>query len=367
MKRIIYFLIAAIFIFSCSSEPHYSISGKISGGDSVTFLLQKRDAGKLVTIDSAYAKKGTFKMLGGAVKYPVMAILSAKGTRMRTTFYLENADILITGKLDSLFNATITGSKTQDEYKGYVDSNKSLNEKYAKAYNDFQIANQNNDTVKVSALEKEIIALENEMLTLQKNFVKNNPSSFVSPSILKGLSYEMEAGELESYINSFDTAVANTPEVKELKDRIGLMKTVAVGQKAPDFIMNDPKGNPVSLSSRIGPKLLLIDFWAAWCGPCRRENPNVAKVYQEFHKKGFDILGVSLDQKKEDWVKAIADDKLTWTHVSDLQYWNNSAARLYAVYSIPANFLLDANGVIIARNILGVDLNNKVKEILGDK
>jgi peroxiredoxin len=366
MKRVIYFLIV-IFIFSCSSGPHYTISGKIAGADSVTFLLQKRDAGKLVTIDSAYSKKGIFKMEGAAVKYPVMVILSARGTRMRTTFYLENSDIIITGKLDSLYNASITGSKTQDEYRGIVDSNKSLNEKYTKVYNDFQIANQNNDTAKVSALEKEIINLENEMLTLQKNFVKNNPASFVSPSILKGLSYQMEAGELESYINAFDTAVANTPEVKELKERIGLMKTVAVGQKAPDFTMNDVKGNPVSLSSVIGPKLLLIDFWAAWCGPCRKENPNVAKVYSEFHKKGFDILGVSLDQKKEDWVKAIADDKLTWTHVSDLQYWNNSAARLYAVYSIPANFLLDENGVILARNIVGVDLNNKVKEILGDK
>ena len=122
------------------------------------------------------------------------------------------------------------------------------------------------------------------------------------------------------------------------------MKTVAVGQKAPDFTMNDPDDKPVSLSSRIGPKLLLIDFWASWCAPCRQENPNVVKVYNEFHKKGFDIFGVSLDQKKEDWVKAISDDKLTWTHVSDLKYWGNDAARLYAVNQIPSNFLLDDKG-----------------------
>ncbi len=107
--------------------------------------------------------------------------------------------------------------------------------------------------------------------------------------------------------------------------------------------------------------MLLIDFWAAWCGPCRRENPNVVKVYKEFSKKGFDVFGVSLDQKKDDWVKAISDDKLTWTHVSDLKYWENAAARLYAVYSIPANFLLDEKGVIIARNLRGDELYNKVK------
>ena len=115
---------------------------------------------------------------------------------------------------------------------------------------------------------------------------------------------------------------------------------------------------------KIGPKLLLIDFWAAWCNPCRQENPNVVKVYNEFHKKGFDVLGVSLDQKKEDWVKAIADDKLTWTHVSDLKYWGNDAAKLYAVNSIPSNFLLDDKGIIIARNLRGDDLYKKVKEIL---
>jgi thiol-disulfide isomerase/thioredoxin len=131
--------------------------------------------------------------------------------------------------------------------------------------------------------------------------------------------------------------------------------------------MNDPADKPVSLSSRIGPKLLLIDFWASWCGPCRQENPNVVKVYNEFHKKGFEIFGVSLDQKKEDWVRAISDDKLTWTHVSDLKYWGNDAARLYAVNAIPSNFLLDDKGIIIGRNLRGDELYNKVKDILDKK
>ncbi|PKP23051.1 MAG: alkyl hydroperoxide reductase, partial [Bacteroidetes bacterium HGW-Bacteroidetes-21] len=187
------------------------------------------------------------------------------------------------------------------------------------------------------------------------------------PSILGSISYSMEADELETMLNNLDTSIASLPQMISLQERVSVLKAVAIGQKAPDFTMNDVDGNPVSLSSITGSKLLLVDFWAAWCGPCRKENPHIVKVYNEFHKKGFDILGVSLDQKKEDWVKAIEDDKLTWTHVSDLQYWSNAAARAYAVSSIPASFLLDETGTIIAKNLRGDDLYNKVKEVLEAK
>jgi peroxiredoxin len=216
----------------------------------------------------------------------------------------------------------------------------------------------------MSQIEKAADAVSKEMTDMQKKFIKNNPSSFVTPSILRSLSYEMEAGEIETAINAMDTSVSKIPVVQELKVRVEAMKKVAIGQKAPDFTLNDIDGNPVSLSSKIGSKVLLVDFWAAWCGPCRQENPNVVKVYNEFKNKGFDIFGVSLDQSKDDWVKAIADDKLTWTHVSDLKYWGSDAAKLYAVNSIPANFLLDETGTIIARNLRGDDLRNKVSEIL---
>lgn len=365
MKNFINLILTALLIASCSTEPHYVINGKIEGADSVTFLLQKRDGSNLVNLDSVLARQGSFKMTG-TVKYPEMVLLVAKNTRMRTSFYIENSKITITGKLDSLFNASITGSKTQDEYENFVDSNRVLSQRYTTIYNEYQTASQNGDTARVSELEKEADNIQKEMTELQKNFVKNNPASYVSPSILRSLSYDMDGSELESYINALDTAVANTPIVKDLKERAEKMKAVAVGQKAPDFTLDDPDGNPVSLYSKEGSKLLLIDFWAAWCGPCRRENPNVVKVYNEFHKKGFDIFGVSLDQSKDDWVKAIADDKLEWTQVSDLQYWNNAAAKLYAVNSIPANFLLDENGTILARNLRGEDLYTRVKEVLGN-
>jgi peroxiredoxin len=367
MKKIFFQLAIIVFLAACSTESHYVINGNIDGSDSITFYLQKREAGIVVTIDSAISRKGSFTMKKGKVDYPQMIQLVAGDTRRSTRFYLENSKISITGSLDSLSNAKITGSKTEDEYQMFLSSNKVLNDKFSQVYMEYQAASQAGDTAKVRDLENQARAVQDEMMNHQKNFVRENPSSYVSPSILASLSYEMDATEIESMINGLDTSIAAMPQMKDLRDRVAIMKSVAVGQKAPDFTLNDVDGNPVSLSSKTGSKLLLIDFWAAWCRPCRDENPNVVKVYNEFHIKGFDVFGVSLDRTKEDWIKAIADDNLKWTHVSDLQYWNNAAAKLYAVNSIPANFLLDETGTIIGRNLRGEDLYSKVNEVLGTK
>jgi len=365
MKKLAYLSIVTIIAWSCSSEPHYVVKGKIEGSDSITFFLQKREAGKTINIDSAVSRKGSFTMKGGAVEYPQLVQLVAGDTRKRTSFYLENSEISVEGTLDSLFKAKVTGSKTQDEYQSFIDSNKPLSDAYSSLYSEYQTATQSGDASKVAEIEKKADEIQKQMIDNQKNFVINNPSSYVSPSILASLAYDMEASEIESIINKFDTTIVKLPQVAALMERVQVMKKVEVGQKAPDFTMNDVDGKPVSLSSKIGSKLLLVDFWAAWCGPCRQENPNVVKVYNEFKKKGFEIFGVSLDQDRGDWVKAISDDKLTWTHVSDLQYWNNAAAKLYAVQSIPANFLLDETGTIIGKNLRGEDLRNKVNELLG--
>lgn len=366
MKKFIYLFIVTVF-FSCNSKPHYTIKGKIEGSDKITFYIQKREAGKIVSIDSAVSSKGSFTMKGGAVGYPVMIQLVAGDTRKRTSFYLENSEIKIIGRLDSLYLAKITGSKTQDEYESLVDSNKPLSDFYSKIILKFQAASQAGDAANLEFLQRQSDSIQTVMLNLQKDFVKNHPASYVSPSIVLSLSYEMDADEIESMVNLLDTSLVSLPEIKGLKERVAVMKRVAVGQKAPDFTMNDVNGKPVTLSSKIGSKLLLIDFWAAWCNPCREENPNVVKIYNEFHKKGFDIFGVSLDNSKEAWIKAIADDKLAWTQVSDLQRGDNEAAKLYSVNSIPSNFLLDETGKIVARNLRGEALYKKVNEVLGVK
>ena len=367
MKKITYFFVIPIILFACSSQPGYVVKAKIEGSDTIKFYIQKREAGKVVTVDSAISKKGAFTIKGGSVDYPQLVQLVAGNTKKRASFYIENSKITITGKLDSLFNAKISGSKTQDEYQSLIESIKPLSESYSKTISDYQSASQAGNIPKVAELEKQADSIQAEMTKLQKNFIKNNPASYVSPSILGSLSYEMEAEEIESMINGMDKVVASIPQIKSLKERVTVMKTVAVGQKAPDFTMSDVNDKPVALSSKTGSRLLLIDFWASWCGPCRQENPNVVKIYKEFHNKGFDIFGVSLDREKAGWLKAIADDKLEWTHVSDLQYWSNAAAKLYAVNAIPANFLLDEKGIIVGKNLRGEELYKKVNEVLGGK
>ena len=367
MKRIAFLLIITLVFISCSSEERYIIKGKIKGSDGITFYLKIGENGGSVSIDSAVSKKGSFKIKGGVIEYPQVVALVAGNTNKITSFYIENSNIIIKGSLDSLYKASITGSKTHSEYKSYIESVKPLSDMYRVLYADLISVTRSDDEENITRIRLEIDSIENEMIKKQREFVVNHPASYVTPSFLVGLSGNMDADELESYIKNLDASISNLPAVKTLKERVASMRSVDIGKKAPDFTMNDVNNDTVSLYSKVGTKALLIDFWAAWHSPCRLENPNIVRVYNEFSKKGFDVIGISLDRQREDWIKAIETDKLTWTQVSDINAWDSPVAALYAVNTIPANFLLDENGIIVAKNLRGEDLYNKVKEMLEGK
>jgi peroxiredoxin len=169
---------------------------------------------------------------------------------------------------------------------------------------------------------------------------------------------------MEQHYNSLAENVRTSNIGKSLAEQIAQSKIGAIGTEAMDFTQNDPEGKPISLSSFRG-KYVLIDFWASWCKPCRVENPNVVKAYNKFSSKNFTVFGVSLDREKEPWIKAIEKDGLVWPQVSDLQFWQNSAAVLYRVQGIPQNFLIDPNGKIVAKNLRGEELEAKLCELLG--
>jgi peroxiredoxin len=206
------------------------------------------------------------------------------------------------------------------------------------------------------------------MVTAQVNqqlpvFITNNANSTVATYLLYTTRPIMSLDQLQRNLNLLQGEAAADDRVAEMRDFIKTEKATGQGQPAPDFVQNDTLGNPVSLSSFKG-KYVLVDFWASWCGPCRQENPNVVNAYTQYKDKNFTVLGVSLDREKSKWMQAIHADRLTWTHVSDLQYWQNAVAQQYKIQSIPQNFLIGPDGKIIAKNLRGGVLHAYLKDLL---
>jgi peroxiredoxin len=360
-----------IFIVGCivinAQDPHYEITGNITGAEGVIFTLQKTVQGKTVNMNAAEVNNGTFKMIGGSVTYPQRVRLTVMDKKKSMFLFLENSPITITGTLEDLESAKVTGSKTQDELYNLEDLLSALLKEEKSKIEELQAAAKMGFKNKAENLNSEVVVITKKIREIKLQFLKDNPKTFIAPIVIQSMLNSVPASELDELVNRMDPSVSAVPQMTEIRSKLDVLKRVEPGQKAPDFTMEDVSGKPVSLSSVIGSRLLLIDFWAGWCGPCRAENPNIVKVYKDYHSKGFDILGVSLDRNIDEWKKAIDYDGLKWTQVSDLQFWNNKAAKLYCVSSIPANFLLDEKGVIIARNLRGEALRNKVAEILGEK
>jgi peroxiredoxin len=278
--------------------------------------------------------------------------------------FLENAKISVVST-DSFANAAIKGSKAHAEFVGWEAMLKEENKvsgELNKQYNEFYKQKNQPGMDSLDAEFDKLTAIKN---VKNKKYLSENPTSPIAMFIFRQfVGYDINADEAEPVFLSLSEKLRSGPAGKEMAEKIEIAKKTGVGRMAMDFTQNDTLGNPVSLSSFKG-KYVLIDFWASWCGPCRQENPNVVKAFNNYKEKGFTVLGVSLDQPnaKDKWMKAIHDDNLTWTQVSDLKFWGNAVAVQYGIQAIPQNFLIDPQGKIIGKNLRGEALNKKLETL----
>jgi peroxiredoxin len=356
-KLLIALLLLPSLVFAQTNG--FTISGNVTGvADGTVKITSTQDAN--VVVASTDIKGGVFT-LNGSIPEPGLYWLVI-GSEQPQYIYLENNKITVRGTKADIKNLKIEGSASQKDFTEFQKTfNPLIGELNALAA---QLQKEGNEKKKDGLLAQydSVVKKINKEVD---HFVTTKKSSYVSPFVLFVTAQLNENPSLmEAYYNNFTEEVRNSKIGKSLAEYIAYSKVGSIGSQALDFTQNDTAGHEVTLSSFRG-KYVLVDFWASWCRPCRAENPNVVKAYNKFKGKNFTILSVSLDQEKEAWVKAIEKDKLTWTHVSDLQQWNNAVAQMYRVQSIPQNFLVDPSGKIVAKDLRGEDLEKKLCELLG--
>jgi peroxiredoxin len=359
MKNFLTLLAFFPTVLFAQNQKGFVIKGNVSGlADGKVQIVSTGEEHAVLASDSA--KNGVFT-LKGSITEPNLYFLVLSNEQPQY-IYLENNPMTITGSKADIKNIKIEGSQSHTDF---VQFNKTFNPLIAELNGFAALIQREENEKKKEDLFKQYDSVVKKVNTEVGNFVAAKKSSFVSAFLLS-VSAQVLADPvaMEQRYNMLSDEVKNSEVGKSLASNIAYFKVGAVGTDALDFTQNDVDGKPVKLSAFHG-KYVLLDFWASWCKPCRMENPNVVKVYNKFKDKNFTVLGVSLDQSKDAWVKAIQADKLTWNHVSDLQQWQNAVAQMYHIQSIPGNFLIDPNGKIVARDLRGQDLEKKLCELLG--
>jgi thiol-disulfide isomerase/thioredoxin len=371
MKKIIP-LLSLLLATTFASAQNSSISGQLTlaKGEQCRLIVSHADGNKLVSDDTILLDKtGRFRFLSKITK-PTLYLLKFDSHQNSFTHVMlePNNKIELELRFDTAIEIIdITKAKGSANVELYKQFNDILKEY---AYKNNALSVEFNSLSTNEARKKELVTLANAMLPERNSkiasLLKNNSNNLISAFLV---TYFDESPA--DYIEIYETILSNLKgkyDGNEFVQHVEsvVKKNLGPGRIAPEIAMKDPEGNIRKLSDLRG-KIVMIDFWASWCRPCRMENPNVVKLYHKYHDKGFEIYSVSLDKNRADWIRAIEQDGLVWpNHVSDLNGWTSSGGATYGIMSVPSTVLVDRDGKIIARNLRGYDLANKLKEIFGE-
>ncbi|WP_271783304.1 TlpA disulfide reductase family protein [Aquimarina algiphila] len=376
MKRIA-LLVTTLLLVACQKDQKgYSITADTEGFEEGTMVYVNAvsQSRRPIIIDSTTIQNQKFQIKLPAPENNDFNYLTFKDLRGNVLFLAENNPIEMTIYKDSMRSSIVKGGTENELFFSYAKTVKKYGEEKLKLSNEYQIATklgETNKAIKIAAKREELVEAEKQF---RKDLANNNSSSLVSIMALTDLLNLkiVSAKEAKEQFNSIADTLKTSRLGKNLNQLIAnamavsMQKRIDIGSTAEDFSAPTPEGKMLSLKQSMG-KITIIDFWASWCKPCRMENPNVVNVYKKYHDKGLNIISVSLDKKQEAWTKAISDDNLDWNHVSNLQFWQEPIAQAYGVRSIPATFILDEKGNVIAKNLRGPALEEKISELLAQQ
>lgn len=360
------FLAFIPFCLTFGQSKSFRLTAELKDVPSGKKIYLQHKYNEIVYTDSAVFRDGKANFKGKTPEPNMYWLSMSANSNPELIFFIDGGKIKINGNNNELSSAQIKAGKTQEEYTEYQSITQQFKESKNKFLLRFQRCNAAGDRACAEQILDSAKTNEKNYVDLLLSFIKKNPKSNIGGYLIFSSVFDWpEIPVYDVLYDALDNKVKQGKFGKLALSKINSIKGTTIGYPALDFAQTDKDGIPVYLSSFRG-KYLLVDFWASWCGPCRRENPNVVNAYKKYKAKGFDILGVSFDENKEKWLQAVAKDGLDWPQVSDLKGWGNEAGKLYGVTSIPFNLLLDKEGKIIAKGLRGADLEAKLAEIFGE-